>query len=63
MMSLKTAFNLNNIYKISLFLQCLDGFLLTAFTDGTIVYSTENVLQYLGFNQVNLSPWVGFNVQ
>lgn len=35
-------------------LQCLDGFLLAAFADGTIVYSTDNVLQYLGFNQVDL---------
>jgi len=25
---------------------------LAAFTDGTIVYATDNVLQYLGFNQV-----------
>ncbi|XP_060075525.1 circadian locomoter output cycles protein kaput-like [Ylistrum balloti] len=34
--------------------QILDGFLLVVATDGTILYASDNVLQYLGFNQVDL---------
>ena len=52
--------------NISLFffntVQCLDGFLLAAFADGTIVYSTDNVLQYLGFNQVSFKIKYNFRI-
>ncbi|XP_061171664.1 neuronal PAS domain-containing protein 3-like [Saccostrea echinata] len=34
--------------------QILDGFVLAASTDGTLLYASDNVLQYLGFNQVDL---------
>ncbi|XP_021355590.1 aryl hydrocarbon receptor-like [Mizuhopecten yessoensis] len=40
-----------NELKIS---HILDGFLLVVSTDGTILYASDNVLQYLGFNQVDL---------
>ncbi|XP_041369596.1 aryl hydrocarbon receptor-like [Gigantopelta aegis] len=35
-------------------IQVLDGFLLTLTTDGTILYVSENILQYLGYNQIDL---------
>ena len=38
-------------------LQILDGFVLAASTDGTVLYASDNVLQYLGFNQVILELW------
>jgi hypothetical protein len=46
----------NGIKKSGLFflsLQILDGFVLAASTDGTLLYASDNVLQYLGFNQVH----------
>ncbi|XP_046562744.1 circadian locomoter output cycles protein kaput-like [Haliotis rubra] len=35
-------------------IQLLDGFLLVITSDGTVLYVSENILQYLGFNQVDL---------
>ncbi|XP_071091143.1 aryl hydrocarbon receptor-like [Haliotis cracherodii] len=35
-------------------IQLLDGFLLVITSDGTVLYVSDNILQYLGFNQVDL---------
>ena len=43
------------ILYISFFtFQSLDGFLLVVTSDGTILYSTENISSHLGFHQVDL---------
>ena len=38
--------------------QILDGFIVVASVDGTILYVSENVTQYIGFHQVCIRPLV-----
>ncbi|XP_022086648.1 aryl hydrocarbon receptor-like isoform X2 [Acanthaster planci] len=40
--------------EVQLALEALDGFLLVVTSDGTILYSTENISSHLGFHQVDL---------
>ena len=43
------------IWNIMLsYFQALDGFVLVVTSDGTILYSTENISSHLGFHQVDL---------
>lgn len=43
--------------KLFLHPQVLDGFLLVLTADGTILYVSDNVLQYLGYNQVRTNTF------
>ncbi|XP_071793157.1 uncharacterized protein [Asterias amurensis] len=43
-----------NRSEVQLALESLDGFLLVVTSDGTILYSTENISSHLGFHQVDL---------
>ncbi len=42
------------MFYLIISLQALDGFVLVVTSDGTILYSTENISSHLGFHQVDL---------
>ncbi|XP_070539757.1 uncharacterized protein [Ptychodera flava] len=45
---------MNSTLEGQLLLQALDGFLFVLTSDGTILYTSENIATHLGFNQVDL---------
>ena len=48
---------IERVLKLFLHPQVLDGFLLVLTADGTILYVSDNVLQYLGYNQVRTNTF------